>query len=55
MPVRHPMSRGELDTDLTIKGAWTFDADITFKDDVNIIFGDSADFKIDWAAAGAFV
>ncbi len=36
MPVRHPMSRGELDTDLTIKGAWTFNADQAFLGDVAI-------------------
>ncbi len=36
MPVRHPMSRGELDTNLTIKGAWTFNADQAFLGDVDI-------------------
>lgn len=37
MPVRHPMSRGELDTDLTIKGAWIFTEDITFSDSLFIL------------------
>lgn len=32
MAVRHPMSRGELDTNLTIKGAWGFSRRITFAD-----------------------
>ena len=36
MAVRHSMSRGELDTNLTIKGAWTFDADIIFNSSVGI-------------------
>ncbi len=48
MAVRHPMSRGELDTDLTIKGAWTFDVAQTFKGNVTI---DDADLIITGATA----
>ncbi len=48
MPVRHPMSRGELDTDLTIKGNWTFTGVSAFSG--NLIISD-ADLIITGATA----
>ena len=48
MAVRHPMSRGVLDTDLTIKGNWTFTGVPTFSG--NLIVSD-ADLIITGATA----